>query len=677
MQFRDIFLYTESKYMFLAVLFVYILGGFFSLFFQNKPKVACRLSNIFAAVASLLALSFSIVKLSLHTNETLNFSFNSNIQNMALSFRIDNLSAFFVLIISFLSLVVSIYSLGYLEKYYNKRNLGFFGFLYNIFIAAMIMVVTSGHLFFFIVVWEVMSLASYFLVVFENEKSETQKAGSMFIIMTHIGTAFITSAFILIYKFTGSAYLSEMDYSKIPLYVKNIIFFFSLIGFGTKAYNVAPNNISSLMSAVMKKTAIYGVIRISFDMLGGQQLWWGISLIILGAVSTILGIAFALMENNIKRLLSYSSIENLGIIFVALGISIITYSQNYKVIAAFALTGGLLHALNHSLFKGLLFLGAGSVEFSTGSKDMEKLGGLIKKLPYTAFFFLIGCLSISALPPFNGFVSEWIIYQSLFAGVGKSGGVLSILLILCIAVLGMAGVFAATSFIKTFGITFLALPRSEESKNAKEVPLTMLCAMGILSLSCGVLGLFPSVAFKILDPINADLMKIQAADNIKTYSSFVFVTGQGNSSISLFALLLGALIMVPVSIAVVKILGPKAKTRIYGTWDCGYRNLNSKMQYSSTGFSKPVRIVFRALYRPSRELRIAEGETPYFFRKGWYIVSTQSLFEKFLYEPVIKNIINFSRRVRFAIQTGSIHTYLMYIFLVVVTMLIYYVSMYR
>lgn len=673
------------SYIFGAILLIYFSGGILSLVLSKNQRLSNSISNIFSLTAALSGIILSLAKILFYSRQPLVLNFNSGIRFMSINFYIDNLSAFFVLLISTLAFAVSLYSFSYMKHYFNKYNTGLFGFLYNFFVASMLSVITSGHAFFFLLVWEMMSLVSYFLVVFENEKQDSQKAGIIYIIMTHIGTAFIIAAFTMLYKYTGTAEFYQMDLAKAPVMAKNIIFIFLFIGFGTKAgiipmhiwlphaHPEAPSNISALMSGVMIKTAIYGIIRFVFCILSPEVQWWGTVLLIAGAVSAILGIAYALMENNIKRLLAYSSIENVGIILIGLGVSTIAQSEGNSLLAAFALTAAVLHIFNHSLFKGLLFLGAGAIHYSTGTKNLEKLGGLIKKMPHTSLFFLIGALSISAIPPFNGFVSEWVTYQSLFLNITSDNALLSIVNILIVALLAMAGALAAYCFVKVYGMAFLALPRSGAAEEAREVPGTMRAGMGLLTLLCIVAGILPLYFIQLVDFINLEVIGITINENVTAFSSFVaYPVSLKNASVSPFGVVLLAMLLTPLVFYILSFANRKRKTRNYGTWDCGYSKLDSRMEYTATGFSKPMRIVFRGIYRPQRELKVEEGVPPYFIKSAKYIVSTQSVFEKYLYDPVIKNVMKFARRTRLSIQTGSIHTYLIYMFIVIISMFVYY-----
>ena len=313
--------------------------------------------------------------------------------------------------------------------------------------------------------------------------------------MTHIATAFLLIGFMTIFSYTKSFDISGSS-ALIPESAKNIIFIAFLIGFGTKAgiiplhiwlpraHPAAPSSVSALMSGIMIKTAIYGLIRFCLCFLGVQNTWWGVLILCIGAVSAVLGVLYALMEHDIKRLLAFHSVENIGIILIGLGVCFIAVSQNNALLGGIALSASLLHTLNHTLFKGGLFLGAGSIQYGTHTKNIEELGGLIKKMPVTAFFMLCFSLAISGVVPFNGFISEWLTFQSLFANIVLGQAALNILSIISVAALGMTGALAVACFVKLFGITFLGLPRSEHASHAKEVPKSMNIGMGILAALC-------------------------------------------------------------------------------------------------------------------------------------------------------------------------------------------------
>ena len=391
----------------------------------------------------------------------------------------------------------------------------------------------------------------------------------------------------------------------------------------------------------------------------------------IGIASAVLGVAYALMEHNIKRLLAYHSVENIGIILIGLGVSFIAFAQNNPFVAELALMAALFHTFNHTLFKGGLFLGAGAIQYATQTKDIEKLGGLIKKMPATSLFVLCFSLAISAIVPFNGFVSEWLTYQSLFANIVSGQAGINILSILAVAALGLAGAMAAACFVKFFGISFLGLPRSEQAQNAKKVPLTMNIGMGILVAICFIVGLFPMLILKLIDQVAFNLVGSSILQQLHGGFLIVYSSLQlSGALISPLLILVAIAVIIVLALIMIRLVGGKYMERKYGTWDCGFAALNSRMQYSATGFSKPIKIVFKILFRPGRETH-ATGKLPYHPESVTYTVTSESIFEKYTYEPICKTINNFSRRMTHQVQTGSIHKYLLYIFITVLGLMIY------
>lgn len=675
---------------FIICLLLYIAGSFSSLATYFKPKVSNFLSNIFSlAAGSLLSISM-IHKLFTANIHVISFNIDNNIPFMNFNFKIDNLAAFFLLLIGIVTSIVSIYSFTYMKRFFNIKNVGVFGAFYNLFILSMVMLATSNNILLFLVFWELMSLLSYFLVIYEHERDEVQKAGKTYIIMTYTGTAFITAAFLLIVYFTGSFEFSAVTSSLIPKNYSNLIYIFLLLGFGTKAgiipmhiwlpyaYTEAPSNVAAIMSAVMKKMSIYGLLRIVFFILHENAMWWGVLTLVIGTVSAVFGIAYSVASTtNIKRLLSYSSIENMGIIFCGMGIMLIARASGNSFLLSLSLTAVLLHTLNHALFKSLLFMGAGAVHYRTGTRNMEKLGGLIKKMPFTAVFIFIGCLAVSAVPPFNGFASEYIIFQSIinsiisFVPSGQFSMV--ILFVIVAAFLAITGALVVFTYVQLFGISFLGMPRSTEAQSTSEVEKPMLAALAAAALLCIVPGVGLKQIIKLIDNVSVDLINIKLLSTDWSLSKFLhYPLENGSLSVSFS----GLSIMLLVFIAIISLLTAafrnKTLVQKYNTWDCGFTKLNPRMQYSAIGFSKSVRIIFRGLFKPSRDLVITEGAGPYFIKKASYTLSTEKVIEKYLYKPFILALINFSRKARYKIQTGSIHAYLMYFFCVLILMLLYY-----
>src|SRR3989344_2033338 len=446
---------------FIALISLFITGGVGSLFFRKSDRLANAWSSIFAICASMTGLLFAAL-IFLH-NQTLSFSFDMIAAPMfSISFHIDELSAFFIFTISLISLFCSLYAIGYAKHFYGKYNIGALGFFYHTFILGMIAVVSGNNALFFLIGWELMSIASYFLVVYDRNDNNNVKAGFLYLVMTHVGTAFIMLAFLLAYKFTGSFDFTVIAgaASAIPPLVKNSIFVLAIIGFGTKsgiipfhvwlpeAHPAAPSSISALMSGVMIKTGIYMLIRVLFEFTSPSPLWWGVVIVAIGAVSSLLGVLYALTEHDIKRLLAYHSVENIGIILLGIGSAVMFLALGKPAIAAVALIAGLYHTMNHAIFKTLLFFGAGAVVQQTKTTNMEEYGGLIKRMPQTAFYFLIGSLAIAGVVPFNGFVSEWLTFQTLFQGISGTSAVVKVTSITAVAALVFTGGLAAACFVK-------------------------------------------------------------------------------------------------------------------------------------------------------------------------------------------------------------------------------------
>ena len=669
--------------LFLASVLLYLLAAAASLALVKWQRTGNTLSHILCIGASALGIVYSAMILLSGNSRVSIGSIGSSIPFLTFDIQIDNLSAFFLLSLSILAACVSLYSIGYVSHYYGKRNVGLFNFLYATFILSMIFVLTSSNMVFFFVAWEAMSVLSYFLVIFESEHEENLKAGTLYIVMMHIGAALLLTGFMIIFSYTKSFDLFANSTAMPPL-AKDAAFLLFLIGFGIKAgvvpfhvwlphaHPAAPSNVSALMSGIMIKTAIYGILRFVFDLLGVQHVWWGVLILAIGIFSALIGVSYAFTEKNIKRLLAYSSIENIGIIFIGLGTGFIAYAGGHMGACALAVTASLLHTFNHTLFKGGLFLGAGSIQYSTHTKDMEKLGGLIKKMPVTALFVLSGCLAISSLVPFNGFVSEWLTFQALFANVFSGQAGLNVLLILSVAALAMTGAMAVASFVKLFGISFLGLPRSEHALHAQETPAVMNIGMGILISLCLLIGLFPMTALRAVDGVVAGLTgtslfgSLQGGFLIATYP--LTVSGNAISPLAVLAIVAGVILL---ALLLIRMVGGKYIERKYGTWDCGFEALNARMQYSATGFSKPIKIVFRILFRPSREIKVTGRHSEYHPESIEYTTSSESIFEKYVYQIAMKKIRNISRKIKYKVQTGSIHNYLLYIFMAILILMIY------
>jgi len=601
------------------------------------------------------------------------------------SFDYDALAGFFNLILAILAGAVSIYTISYLKEFQGKRNIGLFGFLFHLLFLSLTIVFTAANAFLFLIGWEVMALVSYGLVTFYHEDQETRRAGLLYIVMAHIDAGCLLLGFALLMQVSGSADFASFHAAAAHLskghQAAGFVLFF--LGFGIKAgvipfhiwlpaaHPVAPSNISALLSGIVLKAGIYGMARIFLDGLGVLPSWAGLLVLVLGVASAVLGVLYALMEHDLKRLLAYHSIENIGIILIGLGAALVFRVAGHPLLAAVALIAAMFHTLNHAIFKCLLFLGAGSVLHSTGTRNMEELGGLIRPMPVTAFCFLIGAVAISGLPPLNGFVSEWLTYQSLLAGFGATGGLTRILFPLAGSMLALTGALAAACFVKAFAITFLALPRSAASGAAYEAPRSMLVGMGWLAIACVALGLGASWFLPVFTAVTEQLIGQSVGANLIVGKGWVLSAGLGHGgTISTAAIGIGLLVLLVPAVLLVSIAGRRFAPRRGPAWDCGLPSLTADNEYTATGFSKALRMIFSVLYQPRREIQAVFDVSPYYPKAIRFESEIEPTFEKRLYVPLKDLLLRFATRMR-AIQAGSIHAYLAYIFVTLVLLLLF------
>src|SRR6266511_3723280 len=610
---------------------------------------------------------------------------NSGIPYLKFSVRLDPLSAFFVLIVSLLALALSIYSFGYARSFYGRKNVGVLGAFYNALLLATTFVFIADNAFFFLVAWEIMAMSAYFLVSFEHEQAEARNAVVLYFVMSHIGTGCIILGFLLFFQASGNYDFDGFRAvgSRMSPGTRNAAFLLFLFGFGVKAgivplhiwlpaaHPVAPSNVSALMSGVIIKTGIYGLTRVLFDFLGTPPLWWGVTVLTVGTISAVLGVLYALMEHDLKRLLAYHSIENIGIILMGLGAALMFLHSGHRVLATLGLLAGMYHTINHASFKALLFLGAGAVLHATGTRNMEEMGGLIKRMPQTAFFFLVGAVAISALPPLNGFVSEWLTYQALLQGFGTTESLWRLVFPLSGAMLALTGALAAACFVKAFGISFLAQPRSEHAKHAHEVAPSMLFGMAVLTLACVVLGLFPTHFVRLMDPLTQQITGQQLSKQLSLADGLVLASLSGNTgTVSTLGIVLMFVCLLPIPFGLWLAFAGDTKTRRGPTWDCGQRGLTPQMEYTATGFSKPIRMIFKALFRPRRDVQREYDFSPRFATRLRFESHVEEIFVRRIYRPGQILVIRASRRIR-AIQAGSIHAYLLYIFVTLLLLLLF------
>lgn len=609
----------------------------------------------------------------------------STIPLLTFAIRLDPLAAFFLSTVSLAGLAASIYALGYVRHFDGRVSIAALGSLFNAFLGSMTLVILADNGFFFLLAWELMSLTSYFLVVTEHEKPDVREAGLFYLIMTHLGTAFIVLTFLLFFQESGSFSFEAFRHPEQPLpdHLRTIAFLAALIGFGTKAgivplhvwlpyaHPAAPSHVSALMSGVMIKTAIYALLRILFEFLGGDfPWWWGFAVLVIGSVSALLGVMYALMEHDLKSLLAYHSVENIGIILLGIGAGMIFHTYGLKELAALGFVAGLYHTINHAMFKALLFFGAGSLLYATHTRNMEEYGGLLRRMPWTGACFLIGAASIVALPPTNGFVSEWLVFQSLFLSFQVPSLLVKLMLPLAAALLALTGVLALACFAKAFGISFLALPRSPHARHAEEVPWSMRIGMGLLSVTCVFLGVAPMVVVPLLDRVTTPMAGASIASKMLALDGWTLApVGVEFSSLSSPALALVLIGAAALGLALVGLFGGARRKRYAKTWGCGL-SLSSRMEYTATGFVQPIKRVFSTIYQPTVKLETEFlQESKYFAKRRHFAFHIEPMFEIYLYRPVAGFVSGLADRLR-VIQAGSLHLYLGYMFVTLVLLLL-------
>lgn len=524
-------------------------------------------------------------------------------------FRIDALSAFFLVVINLGGAAASLFALGYgRHEEEPGRVLPF----YPAYLAGMNIVLMAADAFSFLVAWEVMSLTSWALVIAHHREAENLRAGYVYLLMASFGTLALLLGFGLLAGGSGAYDFEAMRAVHPSAGVAALILILALLGAGSKAglvplhawlplaHPAAPSHVSALMSGVMTKVAVYGFIRIVFDLLGTPDWWWSMLVLTLGAASAVMGVLYALMQRDLKRVLAYSTIENIGIIFVALGLALAFKAHAMEAPAALAFTAALLHVFNHSLFKNLLFCGAGAVLAATGERDLEKLGGLIHRMPQTAFVFLIGATAISALPPLNGFVSEWLTFQAILLSPQIPSWGLKLMVPAVGALLALSAALAAACFVRAFGIAFLGRPRSDVAIAAHETDSNSLAAMYGLAALCFVAGIVPGLFIDALAPVTQMLVghRMPAQGTLEWLS--IVPIAESRSSYN------GLLVFVFMTVS--GVLGAFAihrlasdKIRRGPAWGCGYTEAVPLAQYSADSFAQPIRRVFGTLIFSARE----------------------------------------------------------------------------
>jgi hydrogenase-4 component B len=499
--------------------------------------------------------------------------------------------------------------------------------------------------------------------------------------MTHGGLACLLIGFLALSdaagSFTMTSWAARLSSGG---RIQSAVFLILAIGFLSKAgaipfhiwlpraHPAAPSHISAMMSGVMIKLGVYGLIRTGFDWIGQGPVWWGLLILLIGAVSALLGVLYALIDNDLKRLLAYSSVENIGIILLGVGAAILFRAYHLDSLAALSLVAALYHSLNHAAFKGLLFLGAGSVVQATGTRNLEVMGGLLRRMPQTGALFLAGSLAISAMPPFNGFLSEWLTFQALLLSFRVPAQIVNLGFALCIAALALTAGLAAACFVRAFGITFLALPRGRDAAQAREAGKTMRAGMMLSAAACLALGVAPALVLRPLSGVAQDLVG-QAPDLSFTWNTVVASALFGAIS-PFWASALLLLLMLAIW-ALLRALRRNAGHRYYETWGCGRALQTAAFEYTGTAFAHPFKRVFALLYRPVETKEVeAHPESRLFVKTIVYRNESRSIIEDFVYAPIGRAVQRIASKARM-VQSGNVHSYLLYILLALLTLLLF------
>ncbi|RPI25521.1 MAG: hydrogenase 4 subunit B [Actinobacteria bacterium] len=597
-----------------------------------------------------------------------------------LRFELDPVGAVFLLAAGAVTVAASVYGIGYPGHGLDGRMVQA---SFPLFVASLLLVPAAGSVVTFLAAWELMAVTSLMLVAAEHrERPQVREAAWWYGVMTHLSFAAILVGLLWFAAVAGGDGFDELRAAAagMPEAVRSGVFLLVIAGFGAKAGMVplhvwlprahpeAPSHVSALMSGVMVKLGVYGVLRVAWDLLGGGPAWWGMTVLILGGVSALFGILHALVADDLKRLLAYSTTENVGLILVGVGAAGVFASAGDGGLAGLAVTAALLHVVNHALFKGLLFLGAGSVVTAAGTRQLDHLGGLVRRMPVTAACFGLGSLAIVALPPLNGFVSEWLLLKSLVHGVSNPQTATATVMPFAVGAVALTGGLAAATFVKAFGTGFLALPRSPGAESAVEVGFAMRSGMVILAAACVVLGLVPGV---VLAPLQRS---VQALSGLADGPG-VEVVGVGIETAGAAGRLAPAVIALALvsALAVVLVVGWLVKVRRVRrrleAWACGRTIQTARMEYTATSFAEPLKRVFDDVLRPELDLDVSHAsESRYYLEAVRYRIGISDAFESHVYRPLVDMFRRFGDRAR-RVHNGSIHLYLAYMLVVVLVVL--------
>jgi formate hydrogenlyase subunit 3/multisubunit Na+/H+ antiporter MnhD subunit len=587
--------------------------------------------------------------------------------------RLDPLAAIFLTLIGSTAAGISIYSAGYFRAGEGAAP-GLLCLQYHVFLASMVMVVLADDAYAFMVAWETMALASYFLVTTQHRVPEIRSAGFLYLLLAHVGAIGILLCFGVLQGGSWHFTFDAMRGANLPPYWASVAFFLALFGFGAKAgmvplhvwlpeaHPAAPSPVSALMSGVMLKTAIYGLIRVTFDLLHTPLWWWGVVVLLLGAFTALFGAIFAAVQTDMKRLLAYSSIENIGIILTGFGLAALFRGLNMGIPAALALAATLYHCLNHALFKSLLFLATGSVLHATGQRNLGKLGGLIHRMPWVAWLALVGTLAMAGLPPLNGFVSEWLLLQGYLYTPSLPHAIVNMLVPLGAAAFALTVALSAYVMVKFYGVVFLGRPRETGLAKAHDAGWLERIGLGWLALGCIALGLMPVTVLKALDAVNRSLLGVGLGEQTAHWWLLAPVAAN-RASYSPLAFAAGIALAFALTYLAVRLMY-HGRIRRSDPWDCGFPAQTSRMQDTAEGFGQPIRHIFGPFFRIEREVPSPFDTAPRYALqlsdRWWYV----------LYLPIAAAVQWLARMVGY-LQQGRIAIYLLYSFVTLLALLVF------
>ena len=586
--------------------------------------------------------------------------------------RLDALSAFFLMVLGLAGAGISVFAAGYFRSGEGTAP-GLLGLHYHVFLASMAVVILADDAYLFMVAWETMALTSYFLVTSQHRIPEIRQAGFLYLLMAHVGAVCILLSFGVMQGGSWQFTFDAMRSASLTPFWATIAFTLALIGFGAKAglvpmhiwlpeaHPAAPSPVSAMMSGLMLKTAIYGVLRITFDLLHVQFWQWGLAVVVLGLFSGLFGAIFAAVQTDMKRLLAYSSIENIGLIFTAIGLSILFAASHMPLFAALALAAALIHALNHSLFKSMLFLATGSVLHATRQRSLGKLGGLIRFMPWVATLALIGTLAIAGLPPLNGFVSEWLLLQSFLFTPQLPHTFVNMLIPLGAAALALTVALAAYVMVKFYGVIFLGKPREASLEQAHDANWLERIGLAWLAAGCVAIGVQPQLALHMAGKTTGMLVGQAVSPEPSVWRIAPISPGQASYSGWIFLAVI--LCVVAITFLVVRLLA-HGRIRRTAAWDCGYPWQDARMQDTAEGFGQPIRHMFGAFFRVERDLPTPTDLAPR------YRIHVEDRFWRALYQPIATAVQKLADAVSF-LQGGRLAFYLLYSFVTLLALLVF------